>query len=283
MQRIEYKLDGGTPHDHAAACRSPPRATTSSRRASSTSPATPPTGARTSIGIDKTVPTLAVDCGTTAWRNSAGQLLGQPPSGGALRPADADRRGRLRRRRRRSPTAASPSAPRAPPRSTSAPSTAPATRRSTTRRRQDRHAPRRPRPSSCAAVAGTSWVCTASGGDALSGLAVAGLVGRRLRSGRDRHRRHVRRSPRARVVVYADRRRRQHGRVGPGRARRPHAAARRPREEPTPRTTSEAVLMRKGGAVLRAPARPARRSPRCRPARPSTCARSRSARARSGS
>ena len=65
------------------------------------------------------------------------------------------------------------------------------------------------------------------------------------------------------VVVYATDARRQHRRLAPAHARRPHAARRtpttaRPSEEPTPRTTTEAVLLRKGGAGLLAPARPAR-------------------------
>ena len=56
-------------HDPPAS-RSPPRARTRSRPASSTSPATSPTGATDTIGIDKTVPTLSVDCGADAWRNT---------------------------------------------------------------------------------------------------------------------------------------------------------------------------------------------------------------------
>ena len=222
-----------------------------------------------------------------AWRNTA-RHLHRHRRGRRVRPADADRRASAPASPSRSPAAPTPSRPTALPRSTSAPSTAPATRRRrTTEVKIDRTPPAA--SVSCAPGGGTSWVCTGTGSDALSGPSPVRVVGRRLRPDRDRRRRLVHR-PEGQRRRLRDRRRRQHG--ASARSRSP--TARRPRRRPTtPSTTpsprADAALHDRGRAPaqgrrgLRAPARPARDLRARRPRRPSTCARSRSARARSSS
>ena len=238
------------------------------------------------VGIDKIVPTLAVDCGAATWRNTPATCTvtrrrrrrpGLPTLTAARGAGAAERRS----------AATTPSRPTAPATVTfravdgagnEATATAdvkidrtpPAAARHLRRRTPARAGPARPRAP------------TRSPADRPA------LLGRRRRRGRDRRRRRVhRRQGQGRRL--RDRRRRQHRRLEPGHARRPHAAADadEPHEpdadEPTPRTTTEAVLLRKGG---RRPPRACSASSRCRPRRPrrpSTCARSRSARARSSS
>ena len=106
---------------------------------------------------------------------------------------------------------------------------------------------------SCEAGTGTAWSCKGTGSDALSGVTAVrysvdgGAAGGGPR-GRLLHR------PEGQGRRLRDRPRRQHGHLEHAHARRPHAeraaddAPHEPEtEEPTPRSTTEAVLLRKGG------------------------------------
>ena len=92
--------------------RSPPRARTSSRRAWSTSPATSPTGAIDTIGIDKTNPDADRDCGGDAWR-AAPAVCSVAADGGVSGLATLTA-ARGPARPTPSPAAATPSTPTAP-------------------------------------------------------------------------------------------------------------------------------------------------------------------------
>ena len=269
------------------ASRSRPRARTSSTRAWSTSPATRPTGATDTIGIDKTVPTLAVDCGRRRLAQQRRPTCTVSGRRRRLRPADADRRARRRRGRRRIGGSLHRRGRRRLDRQLP--------RRRRRRQRDDRPAPtvkidRTPPAAAvtCAPGAGTTLGLQGrrapTRSPALTGLSwsVDGSA-----ADADRQRRHVqRRQGHGRGL--RDRRRRQRRRVRAGHARRPHAGRRRRRRRTTDRR-ADAALHERGRPAAQGRRAPPRacsassRSRRRRPGRPSTCARSRSARARSSS
>ena len=273
-QRVEYSLDGGATQTTPRTCRSPPRARTRSRRRIVDVAGNASDWRTDTIGIDRTVPTLAVDCGTTGWRNSQADVLRRrdrralrpgeltadgttPVVDGAYTVAGAGRHHhQLPRRRRRR-------------------------QRDDRDRPTSRSTPSPPAPAvKCVAGAGTRLdVCTATASDAHLRRRQPGLLGRRLRAGRDRQRRHVRGRARARswstptdVAGNAPR---------PLRSRSPIARLRRP--TPTPRTEQRGRAAAQGRRVRRAPGRSADDLVAADRDARSTCGRSRSARAPSSS
>ena len=236
VQRVEYQVDGGTTQTsgnvtisgegvHTLASRLVDNAGNISDWRTDT------------IGIDQTVPALAVDCGTTAWRNTQ-PTCSVAATGGLSGLAGVTGEGTARRRRdlRRA-------ARRAPPRSTSAPSTAPATSRPP--RPTSRSTPRCPRRRSSASRT-PGPPTSARLRPATRCPAWPAWPGRST----------VRRRPRSpnggtftvdkgSVTVYAT------DVAGNGAASAPAALADRsaPATPPTPRVKSEAVLLRKGGAA----------------------------------
>ena len=284
VQKIEWRVDGGVVSDDAPPVsvtadgshkletrvhrqrrqRRPTGAWTRSRSTRSPRPS-PSTAARPACGA-----TTPVDCSVTA----DGGVSGLPDADRRRAAAARRRRGRraLHGRRRRRLDAQLP-------------------RRRRRRQRGDRQGRRQGRPHGSgrhrhlhAGRRGRAYTCTPSASDAGSGLAAAGLLGQRRRAGADRQRRrvHGRQGHRRR---HRDRRRRQRGHL----RRRSRSPTARRRGRATHDDDDHAALDDRGRApeaARRPPPRACSASSRCRrrrPRRPSTCARSRSARARSSS
>jgi hypothetical protein len=241
MQRIEYKLDG------AAALTTPSVSITTEGNHTLVTRSVDLAGNvsdwRTdTIGIDKTAPTLAVDCGTSAWRNTAancavsasGGLSGLPTLTGAVGSGAA------------APIAGGAFAVGAEGASTISFRAVDGAGNETTTSaavKIDTVAPAA--AVKCAPSGASAWVCTASGSDALSGLAsLAWSVDGSAPVAIGSDGTFV--AQKGSAVVYAA------DAAGNMAASAPVTLADRTpapevTEQPTPRTTSEAVLLRKGG------------------------------------
>jgi hypothetical protein len=242
MARIEYKLDGptvvttpsvsiATEGPHTLISRAVDAAGNASDWRTDT------------IGIDKTAPTLAVDCGTTAWRNSAatcavnasGGLSGLPTLTAAVGSGDAAAVAS------NTFTVGAEGASTINFRAVDGASNEIATQASV---KIDTTAPAA--TVSCV-PSGANWLCTSGGSDGLSGLAsLAWAVNGSAPVGVAAGATFV--VKQGTVVVYAT------DNAGNVAASAPAKLADRTppppaAEEPTPRTTSEAVLMRKGGGA----------------------------------